>query len=122
MRALVAAGLLGMCLAGCGQGGGTGEDRPAANLTAADLTAAERAAAECGAAVREGLVLAESEPFSTRDVAVEKEGEAHRVTGRWEVTDAGYGTFDCVVVPDETDELRGLRVTELEVRRARDPA
>ena len=113
MRALVVAALLGIGLAGCASD-------PTSDATA-DLTAAELAAAECGTAVREDLALADGDPFGTSDVTVEEEGEAHRVTGRWQVTDAGFGEFDCVVVPDDT-ELRGLRVAELEVRRARDPA
>ena len=111
MRAVVVAALLGVSLTACGE-----------RATTADLTAAELAAAECGTAVREDLALAEGDAFTTSDVAVEEEGEARRVTGRWEVTDAGYGEFDCVVVSDESDERRGLRVTELDVRRARDPA
>ena len=121
MRAVVAAALLGVALAGCAQGG-TAADPTPADRTAVDPKAVELATAECGTAVREDLSLTEGEPFSTSDVAVEEEGEAHRVTGRWEVTGGGYGEFDCVVVPDESDELRGLRVTELEVRQARDPA
>jgi hypothetical protein len=106
MRALVVAAVAVVSLAGC----------------APDLTAAELATAKCAHAVHDELGLTEAETVRTSDVTVEGDDDERRLTGRWEVADAGYGEFDCVVVPDESDELRGLRVTELDVRQARDPA
>ncbi len=112
MRALLVAALAGISLAACAQ----------PTTTAGELDGAELAAAECASAVHDDLGLSEAERVSTSEVTVEGDDDERRVSGRWEVTDAGYGEYDCVVVPDEADELRGLRVTELEVRRARDPA
>lgn len=88
----------------------------------ADLTDAERAVAECANAVHEDLDLLDGQTVRTRDVGVGlgAEGTEGRMSGRWEVAGVGRGEFTCLVVPDEDDELRGLRVTELQVWVARD--
>lgn len=101
-----AAGTAVLALAGCGT----------------DTSDAERAVAECAHAVHEDLELLEEQTVRTRDVGVEGADADWRMTGRWEVSGAGGGEFTCVVAPDEDDELRGLRVTELQVWEARDQA
>jgi hypothetical protein len=106
MRSAVAPALAVVCLAACGTDGGPEEP----------------AAAECAGAVREDLGLAESQTVRTSDVTVEGDAPERRLTGRWEVADGGNGTFTCVVVGDDGDQPEGLRVTDLQVRRARDPS
>jgi hypothetical protein len=106
MRSLLVVAIAVVALAGCG---GDTED-------------AERAVAECANAVHDDLELLDGQHVRTSDVGVEGEDADWRMTGRWEVADAGGGEFTCVVVPDEDDELRGLRVTEIEVWEARDQA
>jgi hypothetical protein len=107
MRPLLVAAVAAAALAGCGS----------------DATGpAELAAAKCTSAVHHDLGLRDGETVRTDDVAFEGDDDERRLTGRWEAADAGSGDFDCVVVPDESDDLRGLRVTELEVRRTQEPA
>jgi len=100
MRIVLVAVLVVAALAGC-----------------SDLHGAELAAAECGSAVRDDLDLPGNESMQTSDMQVAKEDEGLRVTGRWSSTTPAEGEFSCVVVPDATDELRGLRVTDLSVQR-----
>jgi hypothetical protein len=99
MRIVVLSVLAGVALAGCG----------------ADTDAAELAAAKCSGALHEELGLDEGEHVDTSDVRVTGDDE-RRVSGRWTGTAAGQGEFSCVVVPDASDELRGLRVTDLSVQ------
>jgi hypothetical protein len=106
MRILVVSLLLGTCLAACGE---------------PETDAAAVAAAKCASAVHDELGLAESDTsLDTSDVGVTGDDAERRVEGRWQVSDGGSGRFTCVVVPDESDKLRGLRVTDLDVLRARD--
>jgi hypothetical protein len=99
MRIVVVAVLVVAGLAGC-----------------SDLHGAELAAAECRSAVHDDLNLPENESTQTSDMQVTKDDDGLRVTGRWSAT-AGEGEFSCVVVPDASDEPRGLRVTDLSVQR-----
>lgn len=106
MRALVVTVIAAAGLAACGSESGP----------------AEFAAAKCASAVHDELGLTDGATVRTSDVTVEGDDDERRLTGRWEATDAGSGEYECVVVPDETDELRGLRVTLLEVRQTPGPA
>ena len=107
MRILVVSLLLMTGLAACG------ED---------DTDAAAVAAAECASAVHDELGLEETDTsLGTSDVSVTGDDAERRVEGRWNVPDAGEGEFTCVVVPEASAEPRGLRVTDLDVWRARDP-
>jgi hypothetical protein len=106
MRAILVSALAAVCLAGCGSA----------------THAAALASAECTSAVHDDLGLAESDTsLRTSEVTVDGDDDERRVAGRWEVPDGGHGEFTCVVVPDDSDQLRGLRVTDLKVFRARDP-
>ena len=106
MRTLLVSVLAVFTLAGCG----------------ADTHAAALASAECASAVHDDLGLAESDTsLRTSDVTVGGDDDERRVAGRWEVPDGREGEFTCVVVPDDSNRLRGLRVTDLDVFRARDP-
>jgi hypothetical protein len=106
MRILVVSLLLVTGLAACGE---------------KDTDTAALAAAECASAVHDELGLEETDTsLDTSDVGVTGDDARLRVEGGWQVPDGGSGRFTCVVVPDESDELRGLRVSDLDVRRARD--
>ncbi|MDO7869551.1 hypothetical protein [Nocardioides jiangxiensis] len=108
-------------------------NRIARRATACAITLAALGAAACGAdepnrsrvaAAKCSLPVAEKAGFpqdslpSTENVEVEalKDGR-YRVTGR-SVT-VGEGTravdFTCEVAPDDTDKLRGFKITRLEV-------
>jgi len=100
MRIVVLSVLAGVALTGCGP----------------DLDAAELAAAKCSGALHEELGLGEGEHVDTSDVRVTGDDDERRVSGRWTGTAAGQGEFSCVVVPDASDELRGLRITDLSVQ------
>jgi hypothetical protein len=107
MRTLVGVGLAIVVLAACGE---------------TDTRAAALATATCTGAVHDELDLPDGEPVRSQDVTVQRDADEQRVTGLWEAAvGAGFGEFTCVVVPDDSDELRGLRVTDLEVRRGRAP-
>jgi hypothetical protein len=106
MRSLLVPVLAVVTLAGCGS----------------ETHAAALASAECASAVHDELGLAESDTsLRTSDVTVDGDDDERRVAGRWEVAGGGHGEFRCVAVPDDSDRLRGLRVTDLDVFRARDP-
>lgn len=79
--------------------------------------AAAVAVAKCSAALHERFGLAENEHIATSDVEVTGTQAGRRVTGAWEGDGAaGAGRFDCTVVPDDSDTLRGLRVDDLQVQ------
>jgi hypothetical protein len=101
MRIVVLAVLTVAALAGCGP----------------DLDAAALAAAKCSGALHGELGLAENEHVETSDVLVTGDDAERQVSGRWTEAGSGDGEFTCVVVPDASDELRGLRVTDLSVQR-----
>jgi hypothetical protein len=106
MRTVLVSALAAVSLAGCGAG----------------THAAALAAAECASAIHDELGLAESDTgLRTSNMTVDGDGDERRVAGRWDVPDGGQGEFTCVVVPDDSDKLRGLRVADLHVLRARDP-
>jgi len=84
----------------------------------ADTDAAALASAACGSALHHELGLAEDEtgPRTRTEISVHDEGR--HVEGTWSSAAAGKGSFTCDVVPDAGDELRGLRVTSIDVQRA----
>jgi hypothetical protein len=61
--------------------------------------------------------MPEDESIRTSDMRVTEDDDGLRVTGRWSSAAASEGEFSCLVVPDASDELRGLRVTDLSVQR-----
>jgi hypothetical protein len=82
-----------------------------------DLDAAAVAAAKCSGALHGELGLGDGEHVDTSDISVTGDDDERRVSGRWTDSRARKGEFSCVVVPDASDELRGLRVTDFAVQR-----
>ena len=74
------------------------------------------ASAECGSALHDELGLSEDDTGPRTQTEVTGDDEPRRVEGVWTHVDLGQGSFSCTVVPDASDELRGLRVTALAVR------
>ena len=74
------------------------------------------ATAEYGSALHEQLGLTENEPGPRTQTEVSGDDERRRVEGVWTHVDKGEGVFSCTVVPDASDELRGLWVAALAVR------
>ena len=82
-----------------------------------DLDAAALAAAKCTNAVHRDLGLPEGDAsLDTDEVFVEGSDPERTVTGRWTHPSKGQGLVTCGVVPDPSDELRGLRVTRIDVQ------
>ena len=84
----------------------------------ADTDAAARASAECDSALHDELGLSEHETGPQTRTEVTGDDEGRHVEGTWTSAAAGEGSFSCDVVPDAGDELRGLRVTRIDVQRA----
>jgi hypothetical protein len=102
IRILLPTALL-LVLAACGAG------RPDPNAVAA---------AKCHLPLQQKLELPDEQDVATSDVAVRRLGDGRReVTGSFTVSPGGRsGSFVCVVTPDASDQLRGLRVERLEVQ------
>ena len=75
------------------------------------------AVAKCQLPLHQRLGIVEGTSLSTTDVGVREAGEDRReVTGAYTLAEgAGGGRYSCVVVPDASDQLRGLRVERLDV-------
>lgn len=94
----------------------------AAGCVSIDTGRAEVAVAKCSLPVKEELGLANGQRMDTSQVQVQHMGDGrYRVTGvasyakegREDRTDSAY---TCEVEPDQTDTLRGFRVSALTVR------
>ena len=83
-----------------------------------DTDAAARASAACGSALHDELGLSENETGPQTRTEVTGDDDGRHVEGTWTSATAGEGSFTCDVVPDADDELRGLRVSRIDVQRA----
>jgi hypothetical protein len=82
-----------------------------------DTHAAARASAACGSALHDELGLSENETGPQTRTEVTGDDAGRHVEGTWTSATAGEGSFTCDVVPDADDELRGLRVSRIDVQR-----
>ncbi len=76
------------------------------------------AAAKCSLPLGQRIGAPDDRPAKTSEVRVRDLGKGRReVTGLVARPDAGrLASFVCVVTPDASDQLRGLRVERLDVR------
>lgn len=102
----------------CGRGAAAASLATLLALTAcADgLDEAAVAAAKCASAVHGELGLSNTDTsLDTTEIQVHGSASERTVTGRWSHSAEGAGGYTCVVVPDASDKLRGLRVISLKV-------